>query len=86
MTQVQFCKDLWMSKSALQSWVNEACLHRHGFEPAEVTVGYVVQARMLNQVQGLEQENKILGQATAYLPKANLIPGRPAQNNVPAGP
>ncbi|MGK4216999.1 transposase [Kocuria marina] len=75
-TQVQVCKDLGMSKSALQSWVNEARLDQRGFEPAEGTEGKAEQARMLRRIRELEQENEILRQATAYLSQANLKPGQ----------
>lgn len=76
MTQKQVCADLGMSKSALQSWVNETRLQHHGFEPAEDAAGKAEQAKMLKRIRELEQENEILRQATAYLSQANLKPGQ----------
>lgn len=76
MTQVQVCKELGMSKSALQSWVNETRLDQQGFEPAEGTEGKAEQARMLRRFREVEQENEILRQATAYLSQVNLKPGQ----------
>ena len=72
MTQKQVCADLGVSKSALQAWVNNSKLQQHGIEPSRDPEESREQAKMLRRITELEQENKVLREAAAYLSQANL--------------
>lgn len=72
MSQKQVCADMGCSKSALQSWVRAAKLEEHGIEPAKDAEESREQAKMLRRIRELEQENKVLREAAAYLCQANV--------------
>lgn len=76
MTQQQVCEDLGLSKSTLQLWVKNRRMTQHGFEPSETVEDRAEQTRMLQRIRELEQENKVLREAAAYLSQANLTIGR----------
>jgi transposase len=86
MTQKQVCQDLGMSKSALQAWVKEARLHQHGFEPAEGAEGKAEQVRMLRRIREPGRRTRSCDRPPPTCPRRTSSPGRPAQNDVPAGP
>ena len=72
MTQKQVCADLGVSKSALQAWVKGSRLRERGIEPSNDPEESREQAKMLRRIHELEQENKVLREAAAYLSQANL--------------
>ncbi|GGE78574.1 transposase [Nesterenkonia cremea] len=72
MTQQQVCQDLGVSKSGLQLWVKNRRMGKHGVEPFETVQEPSEQTRMLQRIRELEQENKVLREAAAYLSQANL--------------
>ncbi|GAA3278384.1 transposase [Nesterenkonia halobia] len=83
MTQQQVCEDLGLSKSTLQLWVKNRRMTQHGFEPSETVADRAEQTRMLH-IRELEQENKVLREAAAYLSQANLKIGHTRPNDAPA--
>ncbi len=76
MTQQQVCEDLGLSKSTLQLWVKNRRMTQHGFEPSETVEDRAEPTRMLQRIRELEQENKVLREAAAYLSQANLKIGQ----------
>jgi len=71
-TQTRVCRDLGVSKSALQRWVEDARLAGRGVEPPQDGDERRRAAALLRRVEELELENEILRKASAYLSQANL--------------
>lgn len=72
MTQMQVCRDLGVSKSALGLWVKRAAAAEHGLVIPD-DLGEVKQvSQVLRRIRELEEENEILRRAAAYLSRANL--------------
>lgn len=72
MTQKQVCADLGISKSALQASVRDSRLRDRGLKPARDLDESCAQAAALKRIRELEEENKILREAAAYLSQASL--------------
>lgn len=75
-TQVQVCRDLGVSKSALSKWVCDAGRAERGLPVAgEVSREEDAQIRaLIKRNRLLEQENEVLRRAAAYLSQIHITP------------
>jgi transposase len=71
-TQLQVCKDLGVSKTALQKWIRDAQTIAAGMTPSSDPTERREIAVALKRIRELEQENEVLRRAAAYLSQANL--------------
>ena len=72
--QKQVCKDLGISKSALQAWVRDARFEAHGMTPSTDPDEQRKMAAAMKRIRELEMENEVLRRAAAYLSQAQITP------------
>lgn len=70
--QRQVCRDLGISKTALQVWVRDARFASHGMTPSKDPVEQREMASALRRIRELEQENLVLRRAAAYLSQVHI--------------
>ncbi len=70
--QKQVCKDLGISKSALQAWVRDARFEAHGMTPSTDPDEQRKMAAAMKRIRELEMENEVLRRAAAYLSQARI--------------
>ena len=80
--QKQVCKDLGISKSALQAWVRDAKFQSHGMTPSKDPDEQRQMAAAVKRIRELEMENEVLRRAAAYLSQAHIQ----SPNDLPARP
>ena len=76
------CRDLGVSKSALQTWVKDDRFRALGFTPTTDVEERREMTAAMQRIRELEMENEVLRRAAAYLSQANLR----TPNDVPARP
>lgn len=69
-TQVEVCRDLGVSRSALAKWVAASNAASQGLDPKTVDDSAVRELIRRNRL--LEQENEVLRRAAAYLSQAHI--------------
>ncbi len=74
LAQKQVCKDLGVSKTALQAWVRDARFQSHGLTPTADPVERREMAAAVKRIRELEMENEVLRRAAAYLSQAHITP------------
>lgn len=72
-SQKTVCKDLGISKTALQTWVRDDRFRAHGMTPVTDPDGRREMAAAVRRIRELEMENEVLRKAAAYLSQS-LIP------------
>lgn len=70
--QKTVCKDLGISKSALQVWVRDAKFSSHGMIPSKDPDEQRQMAAAVKRIRELEMENEVLRRAAAYLSQAHI--------------
>lgn len=73
-TQKKVCQDLGVSKTALQSWVNDDRFRAHGLTPTRDPDERREMTAALRRIRELEMENEVLRRAAAYLSQAHITP------------
>lgn len=72
---VQLAKDLGISRSCLQNWVNQADADDKGGESGRLTSAEKKElAELRRRNRQLETENEILKRAAAYFARENVLP------------
>ncbi|QIM16370.1 IS3 family transposase [Leucobacter insecticola] len=71
-SQKTVCKDLGVSKSALQSWVRDARFQSHGMTPSADPVERAEMAKAVKRIRELEMETEVLRRAAAYLSQIHI--------------
>ena len=66
------CKDLGISKSALQAWVRDGRLSSAGFTPTTDPDERREMTAALKRIRELEMENEVLRRAAAYLSQVHI--------------
>lgn len=66
------CRDLGISKSALQVWVRDAKFQSHGMTPSKDPDEQRQMAAAVKRIRELEMENEVLRRAAAYLSQAHI--------------
>lgn len=70
--QKRVCRDLGVSKSALQTWVKDDRFRALGFTPTTDVEERLEMTAAMQRIRELEMENEVLRRAAAYLSQANL--------------
>lgn len=73
-SQKQVCKDLGISKTALQTWVRDDRFRSYGMTPTTDPDERREMAAALKRIRELEMENEVLRRAAAYLSQAHILP------------
>lgn len=68
------CKDLGISKTALQTWVRDAKFQSHGLTPSADPDERREMAAAIKRIRELEMENEVLRRAAAYLSQVHITP------------
>lgn len=79
-SQRQVCRDLGISKTALQTWIRDDRFRSHGMTPTTDLDERREMTAALRRIREQEMENEVLRRAAAYLSQAYLLP----QNDLPA--
>ena len=74
LSQKKVCRDLGISKSALQAWVRDDRFRAHGFTPTTDPDERREMMAALKRIRELEMENEVLRRAAAYLSQAHITP------------
>tara|TARA_B100000678_G_scaffold106363_4_gene89179 strand:- start:306 stop:605 length:300 start_codon:yes stop_codon:yes gene_type:complete len=74
--QKTVCKDLGISKTALQTWVRDAKFQSHGMTPSTDPQERREMAAAIKRIRELEMENEVLRRAAAYLSQVHITPPR----------
>lgn len=72
LSQKQVCRDLGVSKSALQTWVKDDRFRALGFTPTTDVEERREMTAAMQRIRELEMENEVLRRAAAYLSQAYL--------------
>ncbi len=72
--QKTVCKDLGISKSALQVWVRDAKFQSHGMAASRDPDERREMAAAVKRIRELEMENEVLRRAAAYLSQVHITP------------
>lgn len=72
LSQKQVCRDLGVSKSALQTWVKDDRFRALGFTTTTDVEERREMTAAMQRIRELEMENEVLRRAAAYLSQANL--------------
>lgn len=70
--QKTVCRDLGVSKSALQAWVRDDRFRAAGMTPTTDPDERREMAGALRRIRELEMENEVLRKASAYLSQAHI--------------
>ena len=73
-SQKKVCRDLGISKTALQTWVRDDRFRAHGFTPTTDPDERREMMAALKRIRELEMENEVLRRAAAYLSQAHITP------------
>lgn len=73
-SQKTVCKDLGISKTALQSWVRDDRFRARGMTPSTDPEERREMSAALRRIRELEMENEVLRRAAAYLSQAHIRP------------
>lgn len=73
-SQKQVCRDLGISKTALQTWVRDDRFRSHGMTPTADPDERREMSAALRRIRELEMENEVLRRAAAYLSQAHILP------------
>lgn len=73
-SQKKVCRDLGISKTALQTWVRDDRFRSHGMTPSTDPDERREMAAALRRIRELEMENEVLRRAAAYLSQAHILP------------
>lgn len=73
-SQKQVCRDLGISKTALQTWVRDERFRSHGLTPTSDPDERREIAAAVRRIRELEMENEVLRRAAAYLSQAHITP------------
>ena len=68
------CKDLGISKTALQTWVRDAKFQSQLITPSTDPQERREMAAALKRIRELEMENEVLRRAAAYLSQVHITP------------
>lgn len=74
MSQKAVCRDLGISKTALQTWVRDDRFRSHGMTPSTDPDERREMAVAVRRIRELEMENEVLRRAAAYLSQAHIQP------------
>lgn len=72
--QKTVCRDLGISRTALQSWVRDARFKAHGMAPSKDPDEQREMRAALKRIRELEMENEVLRRAAAYLSQVHITP------------
>lgn len=73
-SQKQVCRDLGASKSALNSWLQDARFKTYGMTPSKDPDEQREMRQTLKRIRELEMENEVLRRAAAYLSQVHITP------------
>lgn len=73
-SQKTVCKDLGISKTALQAWIRDDRFRAHGMTPTTDPDQRKEMSLALRRIRELEMENEVLRRAAAYLSQAHITP------------
>lgn len=73
-SQKRVCRELGISKTALQTWVRDDRFRTHGMTPTTAPDEHREMTAALRRVRELEMENEVLRRAAAYLSQAHILP------------
>lgn len=68
----QVAKDLGVSRSGLQSWINDARFQSRGMTPPSDPEERREMTQALKRIRELEMENEVLRRAAAYLSQVHI--------------
>lgn len=74
MTYRQVCKDMGLSRSALQRWVQDSRFAGQGMSPSSDPGERKGMGQALKRIRELEMENEVLRRAAAYLSQVHITP------------
>lgn len=74
LSQKKVCRDLGISKSALQAWVRDDRFRAQGLTPTTDPDERREMMAALKRIRELEMENEVLRRAAAYLSQAHITP------------
>ena len=73
-SQKKVCRDLGISKTALQTWVRDDRFRSHGMTPSADPDERREMTAALRRIRELEMENEVLRRAAAYLSQVHITP------------
>lgn len=71
LSQKQVCRDLGVSKTALQTWVKDDRFRALGFTPTTDVEERREMTAAMQRIRELEMENEVLRRAAAYLSRSS---------------